>query len=106
LLAIGGTPTALVAKVATSTVPIVFYLGIDPVEFGLVASLYRPGGNMTEVAALQADLVAKRVEMLHELVPKAATVSCLSLNRQCLLDWLHRHVGELTAQQERNGPIR
>jgi putative tryptophan/tyrosine transport system substrate-binding protein len=74
---IGGTPPALVAKTATTTIPVVFYLGIDPVQFGLVTSLNHPGGNMTGVAALQADLVAKRVQVLHELVPKAEVIVLL-----------------------------
>jgi len=77
IAAIGGTTPALVVKAATTTIPVVFYLGIDPVQFGLVTSLNHPGGNMTGVAALQADLVAKRVQMLHELAPMAGTVALL-----------------------------
>ena len=77
IAALGGTPPALVAKAATSTIPIVFQVGINPVEFGLVTSLSRPGGNMTGIAALQGELVAKRIEMLHEMAPKASVVALL-----------------------------
>jgi putative ABC transport system substrate-binding protein len=77
IAAIGGTPTALVAKAATSTIPIVIYSGIDLVHSGLIASFNRPSGNVTGIAALQADLIKKRVEVLHELAPHAALVALI-----------------------------
>jgi putative tryptophan/tyrosine transport system substrate-binding protein len=72
-----GFPAALAAKSATSTVPIVFITGGDPVEFGLVASLNRPGGNITGVNQVLGALGPKRLEVLRELVPTATTIAIL-----------------------------
>jgi putative tryptophan/tyrosine transport system substrate-binding protein len=77
LVAIDGTATALAAKAATSTIPILFIAGADPVALGLVASLARPGGNMTGVGALAVATVAKRLQLLHEVVPEPAEIAFL-----------------------------
>ena len=73
----GSTPSALAAKAATHSIPIVFWVATDPVEIGLVASLNRPGGNLTGVAILGIEVAGKCLEVLHELVPAATSVGLL-----------------------------
>jgi putative ABC transport system substrate-binding protein len=77
VIAAGGLPAVLAAKATTTTVPIAFYVGVDPIEMGIVASLNRPGGNLTGVTGLSVELVPKRLELLHEMAPRATVVALL-----------------------------
>jgi putative ABC transport system substrate-binding protein len=78
IVAAGGTVAALAAKAATRDIPIVFTIGSDPVENGLVASLSRPEGNATGAALLITAVAAKRIELLHELLPRAGVIGLLT----------------------------
>jgi len=77
ILVASGTPSVLPARNATSTIPVVFVAAIDPVATGVVASLARPGGNVTGVTAVHTDVIGKRLQLLKELLPKASRVAFL-----------------------------
>jgi putative tryptophan/tyrosine transport system substrate-binding protein len=77
IVAAGGVPSAKAAKAATDTIPIIFNVGADPVAFGIVSSLNRPGGNITGVTNLNLELGQKRLELLHEMIPDATRIALL-----------------------------
>jgi putative tryptophan/tyrosine transport system substrate-binding protein len=77
IAAIGGPPQALAAKATNTTIPIVFQVGADPVELGLVASLNRPGGTVTGVTSLNLEVGPKRLQLMHELLPTATSMALL-----------------------------
>src|SRR6266566_1184494 len=92
VIAAFGTAAALVAKATTTTIPIVFLVGGDPIALGLVVSLSRPGGSITGVTPLNDDLAPKLLEWLHELVPKAADIGYLVNPKNATSDNLSRQV--------------
>jgi putative ABC transport system substrate-binding protein len=94
IAASGGPPSALAAKSATSTIPIVFVGGDDPVATGLVASLARPGGNLTGVSMLTTELNPKRFDLLSELVPQASVIALLVNPNNSITDRIVREVRE------------
>jgi putative ABC transport system substrate-binding protein len=77
IVALGSTPAALAAKAATTTIPVVFFIGADPIRLGLVASLARPGSNLTGATTLNEELIAKRIELLHDAVPQMTSIGLL-----------------------------
>ena len=94
IAAVGSESTAQVAKAATNLVPVVFNSASDPVKVGLVASLARPGGNLTGVSRLTTELVPKRIEILHEVVPAATVIGCIGNQKNPLTTGFVKEVQE------------
>ena len=97
VVASGGDAPALAVKAATTTIPIIFITGGDPVRAGLIASLNRPGGNVTGVSFIASALIPKRLELLHELVPKATAIGALVNPHYPDADLQRRGLREATA---------
>ena len=96
---------ALAAKSATSTIPIVFAIAGDPVQLGLVASFNRPGGNVTGVSSMMAELMPKRLELLSELVPQARVIALLVNPNNAISDAIVRDVGKAARAMAREVQI-
>jgi putative tryptophan/tyrosine transport system substrate-binding protein len=96
IAATGGVPSVRAAKAATSTIPIVFTMGADPVEFGLVASLNRPGGNITGITLFSGPIVSKRVALVRELIPSAKIIAVL-VNSTQPSSWTELAIAQETA---------
>jgi putative ABC transport system substrate-binding protein len=104
VIATGGTPSVLAAKSATSTIPIVFSSG-DPVEGGVIASLSRPGGNLTGVSAMNTEVTPKRLELLSELVSQAKVIALLVNPNNAITERIIREVQEAARAKGLQLPI-